>query len=220
MSNSRINLVIGGGRKLFREGLCLLLEKHGAAVVVGEAEETRQVQQLLKAMTVHVVILNLTTPLPGDLELIRAIRRAHRGPRVIALTLHPSIEYVQELMDAGATGCLSQECAGAELVAAVEKAMAGGVYLSSALVDRVVNRYVRPTSKQRPDRPLAPRQRQILLMIASGQRVKEIAAALSISSKTVETHRRRIMEKLNRHSVAELTKYAIAEGLTPLDTIS
>jgi DNA-binding NarL/FixJ family response regulator len=105
-------------------------------------------------------------------------------------------------------------------VAAVEKVGQGGVYLSPSLVDRVVHRYVRSTSPQASDRTLAPREQEVLRLIAAGQSTKEIAATLTVSSKTIETHRRRIMEKLNRHSVAELTKYAVAQGLVSLEPMA
>ena len=217
MSNAEITVIVAGGRKLFREGLCLLLERQPAMRVIGEAEEAGDVPRLLKAMSAHLVVLNLGTPRQDDPEIIRAILRAKANARVIVLTLSPAIEYARELMEAGATGCLTKESAGAELVAAVEKVLSNGLYLSPALVERVVNHYVRPTRGQSTERVLAPRERQVLRMIAAGQTAKEIAAALSVSNKTVETHRRRIMHKLNRHSVAELTKYAIMEGLTSLE---
>jgi DNA-binding NarL/FixJ family response regulator len=135
---------------------------------------------------------------------------------VIVLSHTPTVEYVQDLIKAGASGCLSRESAGAELVAAVEKVNSQGVYLSPALADRVVARYVQPTPKN-PKRTLAPREREVLRRIAAGQCTKEIALAMGVSSKTIETHRCRIMQKLDRHNVAELTKYALANGLATLE---
>jgi DNA-binding NarL/FixJ family response regulator len=137
--------------------------------------------------------------------------------RLIVLSLSPSIEYVQCLMEAGASGVLTKECASQELVAAVEKVRSGGVYLSPALVDRFVHRYTRSGPLGPSQRGLAPREREVLRLIAAGHSTKEIAATLAVSSKTVETHRRRMMEKLNRHSVAELTTYAVAQGLVSLE---
>jgi DNA-binding NarL/FixJ family response regulator len=95
--------------------------------------------------------------------------------------------------------------------------MQGRVYLSPRLVEQVVNGYVRATCEAGPQRPLAPREREVLRRIAGGQTTKEVAYALGVSAKTVETHRRRIMEKLGMHSVAELTKYAVLQGMTPLE---
>ena len=220
VSNPQTNVVVAGGRKLFREGLCLLLERQPNIHVTGEAEEPAQAVRLVKAMSVQVVILSLAPPSHTDAEVVAAIVRARPSVRVVVLTLSPAIEYVQGLMEAGATACLTKECAGAELVAAVEKVVTGGVYLSPTLVDRIVSRYVQRPRQRLAERPLAPRERQVLRMIAAGHTAKEIAVALSVSNKTVETHRRRIMEKLNRRSIAELTKYAVMEGLTSLETSS
>ena len=214
--NPPINVLIADGRKLSREGLCLVLERQAGIKVIGEADDARDVPRLLKSLSISVVILDLTPPRASDLEMIRAIIRADRSARVIVLSHTPTVEYVQDLIKAGASGCLSRESAGSELVAAVEKVTGQGVYLSPALADRVVTRYTQPTSN-RATRSLAPREREVLRRIAAGQCTKEIALAMGVSTKTVETHRRRIMQKLDRHSVAELTKYALANGLATLE---
>jgi DNA-binding NarL/FixJ family response regulator len=213
----KINILLADGRKLLREALSLLLEKQDDFRVVGEAEDSQDVTRLVKALAVQVVILNPTPATQSVPELIRSILKARPGVRVIVLTFNPAVEFVQDILDAGALGCLTKECAGAELVAAVRSVLENKLYLSPSLVDRVVKRYVRPSTRP-AEKSLAPREREILRHIASGQTTKEIAAALGVGAKTVETHRRRMMEKLNRHSVAELTKYAVIEGLTPLES--
>ena len=214
----KINVLLADGRKLLREALSLLLEQHDDIHVVGEAEDGQDATRLVKALSVHVVVLNPTPATHSVPELVRSILKARPGVRVIVLTFNPTVEFVQDILDAGALGCLTKECAGAELVAALRTVLDNKLYLSPSLVDRVVKRYVRPSTRTTPERSLAPREREILRHIATGQTTKEIAAALGVGTKTVETHRRRIMEKLNRHSVAELTKYAVLEGLTPLET--
>jgi DNA-binding NarL/FixJ family response regulator len=214
----KINILLADGRKLFREGLSLLLEKHEDLRVIGEAEDGRDVCKLVRALSGHVVILNLTPPLAGGTDLIRSIVRADPEVRVIALTLTPAATAVREILEAGALGCLTKECAAAELVTAIRTVMQGKVYLSPNLVDLVVSGYVRPSGDTPTQRPLAPREREVLRRIAGGQSTKEIAYALGVSAKTVETHRRRIMDKLGMHSVAELTKYAVLHGMTPLET--
>jgi DNA-binding NarL/FixJ family response regulator len=213
----KINILLADGRKLFREGLSLLLEKHEDLRVIGEAEDGRDVCKLVRALSAHVVIVNLTPPLSGGTELIRSIVRADAEVRVIALTLSPAATAVREILEAGALGCLTKECAAAELVAAIRTVMPGKVYLSPRLVDQVVSGYVRSPGEAGPQRSLAPREREVLRRIAGGQTTKGIAYALGVSAKTVETHRRRIMEKLGMHSVAELTKYAVLQGVTPLE---
>jgi two-component system, NarL family, response regulator NreC len=214
----KINILLADGRKLLREALGLLLEQHDDLRVAGEAEEGQDVLRLVKALSVQVVILNPTPTSHGIPDLVRAIIKTRPGVRVIVLTFNPAVEFVQDILDAGALGCLTRECAGAELVAAVRTVLENKLYLSPSLVDRVVKRYVSPSSHPAAEKSLAPREREILRHIASGHTTKEIAAALGVGTKTVETHRRRMMEKLNRHSVAELTKYAVLEGLTPLES--
>ena len=214
----KIQILLADGRKLLREALSLLLEKHDDLRVVGEAEEAHDVLRLVKAVSAQVVILTPTPATASVPDLVRSIIKTRPGVRVIVLTFSPAVEFVQDVLDAGALGCLTKECAGAELVAAVRAVLDNKLYLSPSRVDRVVKRYVRPSSRSAAERSLAPREREILRHIASGQTTKEIAAALGVGTKTVETHRRRMMEKLNRHSVAELTKYAVLEGLTPLES--
>ena len=133
------------------------------------------------------------------------------------MALNPDAPFVAELLEAGAGARLTKDCAGAELVEAIRTVRSGRIYLSPGLLDVVVKDYARPADRLATERPLAPRERVILQRIAAGQTTKEIAAALGVSGKMVETHRRRIMQKLNRHSVAELTKYAVLQGLAPLD---
>jgi DNA-binding NarL/FixJ family response regulator len=202
----KTNILLADGRKLVREALALLLEKQEELRVVGQAEDGHDAARLVKALSVQVVVLNPTPSTQSVPDLVRSIVKARPGVRVIVLTFNPAVEFVQDILDAGALGCLTKECSGPELISAVRTVLENKLYLSSSLVDRVVKRYVRPSSQTSGEKSLAPREREILRHIASGQTTKEIAAALGVGTKTVETHRRRMMEKLNRHSVAELTK--------------
>ncbi|HEV7298536.1 MAG TPA: response regulator transcription factor [Tepidisphaeraceae bacterium] len=219
MSDPRkINLLVADGRKLLREGLCLLLEQHADLRVIAEADEARAAVKLARALPVQVVILNLSATGPDDIDVVRAILQANPSVSVIALALQPSAGRVREILEAGATGCLNKESAGAELVTAIRLVRTGQVYLSPGLVHSVVTTYVRPSARDAAKhKPLAPREREILRRIAEGQITKQIAADLNVGTKTVETHRRRIMEKLNVYTVAELTKHAVREGLTSLE---
>ena len=215
----KINVLLADGRKLVREGLSLLLERHDGVSVIGEASDAQSAVKLVKALPVHVVVLNLTAPTLSGSESVAALVRARTEPsvRVIVLTLNPDAALVRALLEAGASGCLTKDAAGTELVHAIRTVQASSVYLSPSLVDAVVGGYVGVTAGARRVRALAPRERVILARIAAGESTKEIAAALKVSTKTIETQRRRIMDKLDRHSVAELTKYAVAQGITPLE---
>jgi DNA-binding NarL/FixJ family response regulator len=137
---------------------------------------------------------------------------------MLALTLWPNTTFIREILEAGAAGCLTKECASADLVTAIRTVMTHMVYLSPRIAEAVVNGYVLPGGKSAgAARALSARERQILRRIADGETTKQIALAFKVSTKTIETHRRRIMQKLGKHSVAELTKYAVREGLTSLE---
>ena len=213
-----------------REGLSLLLEKYPDIQVVGDADEADAAAKLARALLADVVVLNASLSSRAA-DLVRAIVRARGAVRVVTILAHPSINAMREVVEAGATACLTRECATDELVTAIRVVMNGQRYISPQVADLVVNNYVRPSNggvgagtgggvgaRGGRERELAPREREILRRIAEGQTTKEMAAALRIGVKTVETHRRRLMEKLNLHGIAELTKYAIREGLTSLET--
>lgn len=215
-----IEVLLVEGRKLLREGLRALLERHDDLRVTGEADDSRSAAKLIRAMDIDVVVLNVIPPQYGGVEVVRSMTRAFPDVRVVVLTMDPAPQLLRELLSAGAHGCLTKESSATELVAAIRTVVAGQSYLSPRLVDVMVNGYARPARAQAapaPARPLAPREREILQRIAGGETTKEIARALGVGTKTVETHRRRLMQKLNKHSVAELTKYAVLEGLTPLE---
>jgi DNA-binding NarL/FixJ family response regulator len=135
---------------------------------------------------------------------------------VVVLCLHTDWASVRELLGAGALGCLARDSASNELIDAIRTVAAGRVYLSSRLAGALVSDYLHDPKAPRRKK-LAPREREILRRIANGESTRQIAAALHIGTKTVETHRRRIMEKLQKRSLAELTKYAIREGLSSLE---
>ncbi|HEV2294278.1 MAG TPA: response regulator transcription factor [Tepidisphaeraceae bacterium] len=214
-----LKVLLAEGRKLLREGLCALLERHEDIRVVGEVDDSRAAAKLIPALAVDVVVLNVIPPQYGRADVVRAITKSFPDVRVVVLTLDPTPQLLRELLNVGAHGCLTKESSATELVDAIRTVMTGKSYLSPRLVDVMVNGYARPTSAP-PVRPLAPREREILQRIAAGESTKEIARALRVGTKTVETHRRRLMQKLNKHSVAELTKYAVLEGLTPLEPAS
>ena len=214
----RIHILLADGRKILREGLCVLLEKHADIKVIGEAEEAQGAVKLAKALSPDVVILNVALSTKGAPDLIKSIHSACPTVRVLAMTAWPNTTFIREILEAGAAGCLTKDCASADLVTAIRTVMTDKVYLSPKIAEAVVNGYVLPVgSRAGKGRALSARERQILQRIADGETTKQIALAFKVSSKTIETHRRRIMQKLGKHSVAELTKYAVREGLTSLE---
>lgn len=208
-------IVAGGGRKILREGLALLLEKQDGYKLIGEAEDVGAVAKLVKALPADAAVLIESSTAPILVEQVSAILRASRELRIIILAINPELRWLRAVLDLGIAACLNKDCSGEELVAALRAARAKQLYLSPALLQMVVNASVKTDT--RALRSLAPREREILRRIAEGQITKRIAADLGIGAKTVETHRRRIMAKLRASGIADLTKHAIRQGLTSLE---
>jgi two-component system, NarL family, response regulator NreC len=214
-------LLIADDHKLMREGLRALIEKEQGMTVVGEADNGKETIALCRKLTPNVVIMDVAMP---DLNGIEATRRiVHDNPRakVLALSGHSERHFVTEMLKAGASAYIVKQTAYEELIRAIHAVMNGKTYLSPSVTQGLVDSYVRTTAHP-GDNPafatLTDREREVLQLLAEGKSTKEMADRLSVSVKTVETHRRNIMEKLNIHSVAELTKYAIREGVTSLET--
>jgi DNA-binding NarL/FixJ family response regulator len=212
----KINLLIAEGRKLFREALTALLRNEPDVRVVGEATDAHAAAKMIEPLSARVVLLNVNGVALGA-DSVRTLVAADSAVRVVVLALQPSSVELKALLDAGAASCLNKECSAEEMLTAVRAAAAGQVYLSPALMRTMVDGYVRPARGVTTTRTLAAREVEVLRLIASGKATKEIAYDFGVSTKTVETYRRRIMEKLDRHSVAELTQYAVAQGLIALE---
>jgi DNA-binding NarL/FixJ family response regulator len=210
---SKIRILLADTRKLLREGMAALLERESDFKIVGEADEPQATVKVARAMSPDVAVLHFPLAVHATRDLIRQLRTAAPKMGVIALTLSPNSAYVREILEAGVLGCLAKECASGDLIRAIRSVVAGKVYLSSGIAEAVVSGYVLPSKKT----ALSARERETLQRIASGESTKQIAAAFGVSNKTVETHRRRIMDKLGVHSIAELTKYAVQHGLTSVD---
>jgi DNA-binding NarL/FixJ family response regulator len=163
--------------------------------------------------------MDLTMPGLNGIEATRQILAQAPGAKVIALSAHGDHRMVAETLKAGAMGYTLKDSAYEELVLAIRTVRSGKLYLSPRLVGSVVDHYVRRDAGEDHGAfaKLTPREREVLQLMAEGKSTKEVASGLGVSTKTVETHRRQIMDKLDMHSVAELTKYAIREGLTSLE---
>ena len=218
----KVRVILVEGRRVLREGLRLLLERHDNIHVAGEAEDGMAAAKIAKAITADVAVLNVTLWSKEVRDVIRAVSRARTA--VICLVMSHEPTFIRDLLEAGAVGCLTKDAAEEELVTAIRAVAGGKVYLSPSVTRTVLTDYAarsRPAGARRGQsggQALSLRESEILRRIAEGQSSKEIAAELDIGLKTVDTHRRRLMQKLNRHSVAELTKAAIKLGLTSLET--
>ena len=211
-------IVLADDHQLMRAGLRSLLAREPHLEVVGEASDGREAVELVTQSGPDLVIMDIGMPNLNGIEATRQIRETVPRTRVIALSMHANAQFVGRMLEAGASGYLLKDAAFEELVEAVRSVLAGQTYLSRAITGVVVGDYVRRlASSPYVEAPqLTPREREIGQLLAEGRVTKEIAYSLNISVKTVETHRQHIMKKLKIGSIAELTKYAIREGLTEL----
>jgi len=211
-----LRLLLVDDHKIMREGLRTLVARYPEMTVVGEAGDGASAVQLASELSPDIVIMDISMPGLNGIEATRRIRANEPRIRVVALSMHADRRFVLETLKAGASGYLLKDCAFEEIASALRSVAGGGMYLSARITDLVVREYM---SSQKPDggpQALTPREREVLQLVAEGQSTKDIAYKLAISVKTVETHRQQLMEKLGIHSVAELTKYAVREGITPL----
>jgi DNA-binding NarL/FixJ family response regulator len=214
-----IRLILADDHKIFRDGLRPLLERHGGFQVVGEAGDGHELLALAAETRPDLVILDVSMPGLNGIEATRQLRAMDETIRVAILSMHADRRFVVESLKSGANAYLLKDDGFEDLIAALPRVMDGHTVLADRIHDHVVQEYLALAQSEAGtvfDR-LSPREREVLQMIAEGRSTKEIARAQDVSVKTVETRRSQIMEKLDLRTVAELTKYAIREGLTSLD---
>jgi DNA-binding NarL/FixJ family response regulator len=214
-----IKVLLADDHKIVREGLRSLLERESDITVIAVADNGRLAVQLVKELLPNVVVMDIAMPEMNGIEATRRLTADNPEIKVIALSMHSARRFVVEVLSVGAKGYLLKDCAADELVRAIRTVAADKIYLSPDVADLIVKDYVKHLSDSQPSALsiLSTREKEVLQLIAEGRNTKEIAFTLSVSIKTVETHRQQIMKKLNLHSVAGLTRYAIREGLTPLE---
>lgn len=215
----RVRLIIADDHLLMREGLRSLLESEERFSIVGEANDGQEAVELVRSLTPHLVVMDVSMPDLNGIEATRLIIEENPNIKVVALSGHSNMVFVREILEAGASAYVLKSRAYEDLVRAVNEVMTGRKYLTPDIASGVVSEYVELSAASDKDSAfvmLTPRERQVLQQLAEGRSTKEMADNLSVSVKTVETHRRNIMEKLELHTVADLTKYAVREGLTTL----
>jgi DNA-binding NarL/FixJ family response regulator len=212
-------VLLADDHKILRQGLRTLLEQEKDIQIVGEAENGRSSVKLAGELAPDVVIMDVAMPDLNGIDATRRITKAEPNARVLALSMHSDGRYVRGMLQAGARGYILKDCAAEELTRAIRTVMANQVYVSPGVTGTIVNDYVRQLSTSDAAEPatLSRREREVLQLLAEGGSTVQIAERLHLSVKTVETHRKRIMDKLGLRSIAELTKYAIREGITALD---
>lgn len=214
-----IRLLLADDHQIVRNGLRALLEKQTDVEVVGEAENGRMAVQSAQELKPDVVIIDITMPDLNGIEASRQILATHPDTKVIGLSMHSDRRFVAGMLDAGAKGYLLKDCAFEELALAIRTVAANKIYLSPGITGIVVKDYLNhlPAANASPAGPLTNREREVLQLLAEGKSTRQIASSLHLSVKTIETHRRQIMEKLDIHTIAGLTKYAIREGLISVE---
>ncbi|TDJ16468.1 MAG: response regulator transcription factor [Gammaproteobacteria bacterium] len=210
-------VLLADDHKILRQGLRTLLEQEKDIQVVGEADNGRLSVELTGELAPDVVIMDVAMPDLNGIDATRRITEADPRTRVLALSMHSDGRYVRGMLQAGARGYILKDCAAEELTHAIRTVMAGQVYVSPGVTGTIINDYVRQLTAADEPATLTRREREVLQLLAEGGSTANIAAGLHLSVKTIETHRKRIMDKLGLRSIAELTKYAIREGITTVD---
>jgi DNA-binding NarL/FixJ family response regulator len=213
----KINVLLADDHTVVRQGLRSLLAAEEDIEIVGEAETGRQAVQMAKKLLPDVVVMDIAMPLLNGLEATRQITKELPSIKVLILSSYNDDEYVQQLTEAGAVGYLIKQSAANDLLKAIREAHKGNAFFSPSISRRLLERYRQAFATGQPVRKtaehLTSRESETLQLIAEGKANKQIAAELCISIKTVEKHRQQVMNKLNIHDVAGLTRYALSKGI-------
>ena len=214
-----IRIIIADDHGIVRQGLQSLLEQEPDMEVVGEAEDGRKALSLVRELGPDILVMDITMPNLNGIDATRRIVSEFPGVKIIALSIHSGKRFVADMLKAGASGYVVKECLAKELVRAIRIVAAGGKYLSPDATGAVVDDYVKPSVPIAGSvhEKLSGRECEVLQLLAEGKPIKQIALELNVSPKTIEANRHKVMKKLDIHTVAGLTKYAIREGLILLE---
>ncbi len=215
-----IRVLLVDDHTILREGVRALLADEPEIVVVGEAGDGEEAVEKVDVLRPDIVLMDMVMPRMNGLEATSHIKRAHPEVKVLILSMYDDDEYVQQVIQAGASGYLLKGMAADDLVLAIREVHAGSSFLNPTVAAKLIEDYVRRVRGERGaegEEPLTAREREVLKLIAEGNTNQEIADVLCLSRKTVESHRANIMRKLDLHDVTELVKYAIRKGLIRLE---
>lgn len=216
-----LRILVADDHALTRTGVRNTLEDEPGFQVVAESENGLEAVQMTAKYRPDIVIMDVTMPKMNGLEAACKILQNDPQAKILILSMHADKRFVEQALKMGVSGYLLKDCAITEVVGAVKNIYAGLGYLSPAITGIVLEDYRKCGHPEQPlcsSQHLTPAEREVLQLVAEGKTSKEIASALFISQKTVEARRGQIMEKLDLHTVAELTKYAVREGLTSLES--
>ncbi len=209
-----IRVLMADDHPIVRQGLRrILTEKLQSPVSVGEARDGREALELAGRQRWDLVVLDVTMPRGGGLEVLRELKHSQPRLPVLVLSIHPEDQYATRVLRAGAAGYLTKESAPEELVKAIQKVLAGGRYVSPSLAERLVDALEDPEPGRPPHERLTDRELEVMRLLVSGRTVTEIARDLSRSVKTVSTQRARILSKMGMRTNVELARYAVEARL-------
>lgn len=214
----KLRILLADDHTLLREGLKTLLERESDLQVVADVANGRLAVRKAEELQPDLVVLDVDMPELNGIEAARQLSEAHPRMRIVCLSMHSGSKFVDAMLEAGALGYVLKNEAAKTLVTAIRKVAGGEVYLSPEINTGLVKRYVgkQPAGRGAAFTALSDREREVLQLIAEGASSKEISTKLGVSEKTVSTHREHIMAKLDLHNVADLTRYAIREGIANL----
>jgi DNA-binding NarL/FixJ family response regulator len=212
-------VMIVDDHQIVRDGLKAILLNEQEIEVIAEAENGRNALQLAEKFKPEIVIMDIAMPDMNGIDATRRITAEHPGAKILILSMHHDTRLIIEVFNAGARGYLLKDCAAKELMSAIRTLQMGEAYLSPKISSLIVKNLIKWQNEQIPSEiySLSSREREVLQLLAEGKNMKQIAFMLEVSIKTVEAFRKRIMGKLKMNSIAELTKFAIREGLTSLE---
>jgi DNA-binding NarL/FixJ family response regulator len=213
---NQIKILVVDDHPVVRQGISACLSRHPQMRVVGEAANGREAIRLARELQPDIMLMDIDMPQMNGLAAAAVLHREMPKIKVLILSMHSNTEYVLRVIQSGARGFVLKEATTDELIRAIETVNAGEAYFSSDVARVALNKYVQGNGMSGEVMPLTDREREVLVLIAEGLSNKEIACQLGVGVRTVETHRERTMRKLNIHSVAGLTRYAITQGMISL----
>jgi len=212
-----IRILLADNHGILRQGIQALIEKHSDMEVVGQANNGLTAVEMTRKLRPDVVLMDVTMPELNGIEATRRIRKELPEVKVLALSIHARREFVLDMINAGVSGYMLKECVLDDLIQAINTVVAGQSYLSPRITRIVLEGVAESNAfalRGRHCEALTPRERQVLQLLTEGKSAKQIASQLALSVKTIEANRRQIMEKTDSNNLADLTKYAIRQGLT------
>ena len=213
-----LRILIAEDHEVARQGIRSLIESHPGWEVCAEAKDGREAVEAASKLNPDVLLLDIGMPNLNGLDAARQILAVNPDARILVLTVHESEQVVREVLAAGARGFLLKSDAGRDLLAAVEALQHRRTFFTPKVAQMMLDGYLRPNEEIDPSGQciLTPREREVIQLVAEGKTTKEVATALHLSVKTAETHRTNLMRKLNLHSVADLTLYAVRNGIVQI----